>query len=90
MAEHRLCCTRKVICRQAIMQRRRVAGVIYLKKMRRAGQTLICGRLTALPMILTRKPHAERECIGFARRTGSGHRDPSVIDYAISCVRINP
>jgi len=38
------------------MQRLRVAGVIYLLKNARAGQTLMFGRLAALPMTLTRKP----------------------------------
>jgi hypothetical protein len=63
---------------------------LFVKKMRRAGQTpiCICGRLTALPMILTREPSAEGQCNGFARRRWSGHTDPSVIDDAISCAPI--
>src|ERR1700686_380001 len=42
---------------------------LFVKKMRRAGQTLVFGRLTALPMTLTRKP--ERRTSG--QRFGQAH-----------------
>ena len=55
---------------------------LFVKKMRRAGQTVRFGEL-ALPLTLPESRSAEHQGNAFARLTGSGDTDHSVMDRVI-------
>ena len=56
---------------------------LFVKKMRRAGQTVRFGELAALPLTLPESRSTEHQGNAFARLTGSGDTDHSVMDRVI-------
>ena len=57
---------------------------LFVKKMRRAGQNLMFGRLAALPMTLSRKPERRNVTELFRQaHMERSHTDHSVMDYVI-------